>query len=253
MKIKKILRLIGSFVFPPRCMSCGKLIDVYDASIKNIALCKDCFEKFSMAKAEVCEFCNMSADMCLCGIEKRGINIDSLPKVFYYQPKRENCLQNKLIYSLKHKNDVRYARFLADELSISLTRYFALEEVNINYCIFTYIPRRKSAVLEDGFDQGKRIAKALSDIYGIRGSAKSLFVRHGGKEQKKLSANERRANIKGSISLKKSARKKIKNRTVVIVDDLVTSGATLGYGKKLIEDAKGCAICASVAKTRMEN
>ena len=188
--------------------------------------------------------------MCNCGIEKRGIDIDALPKVMFYSPDNESSIESRLIYALKHKNDIRYARFLSDELAVSLSSYLLNEGIDPTECIFTYVPRRASAVCEDGFDQAERLNKCLCEIIGSKKALKKCFVRRGGKEQKKLDSRERKKNIKSSISLKRNAPKHIVGKTVIIVDDLVTTGATLSVAKSLLlSSGAKRVICASVART----
>lgn len=251
MNKNKRMRMLACIMFPPKCICCGELTDVRRCVESNICICEKCEPKYRRAKAEVCERCNMSADRCTCGIGGRGVRIDEHVKVFYYHADDPLCVQNKIIYALKHKNDIRYHRFAADELSVSLSRYMSENMIDPEECIFTYMPRRRSAVASDGFDQAKRLAECVAEIYGAKKSFKDLFVRHGGGEQKKLSADERRDNIKSSISLKKNACNTVSGRYVVLIDDLLTSGATLAHGKRLLKEvgAKDV-LCASVARTK---
>lgn len=250
MEFYKIKRLFANIIFPPKCMGCNTLIDIEKNAVKAECLCQKCRQKYDIAKAKVCCDCNRAASVCFCGIEKRGIDIDELPKVIFYSPDNESSIESKLIYALKHKNDIRYARFLADELAVSLSSYLLREEIDPTSCIYTYVPRRASAVCEDGFDQAQRLAKCLCEIIGSKKSLKKLFVRRGGKEQKKLDARQRKKNIKSSVSLKSNANKYIVGKTVIIVDDLVTTGATLSVAKSLLLSSGATrVICSGIART----
>lgn len=247
----KRMRMLACIMFPPKCICCHELIDVVRCVERNMCLCERCESEYRKAKAEVCERCNMSVDRCTCGIGGRGVKLDEHVKVFYYHADDPRCVQNKIIYALKHKNDIRYHRFAADELAVSLSRYMSENMIDPEDCIFTYMPRRKGAVANDGFDQAQRLTECVAEIYGSRKSFKRLFVRHGGGEQKKLSADERRDNIKNSISLKKNAYKIVGDKYVILIDDLLTSGATLAHGKHLLMHVGARdVLCASVARTK---
>lgn len=250
MEFYKIKRLFANIIFPPRCIGCNTLIDIEKNAVGADCLCSECRVKYDMAKAKVCSDCNRSVCTCVCGIEMRGTHIDALPKVVFYSPDNEMSIESRIIYAIKHKNDIRYANFMADELAVSLSAYLLKEGIDPTACIFTFVPRRSSAVCEDGFDQAERLAKCLCEIIGNKRSLKNLFVRRGGKEQKKLNARERKSNIKSSISLKRNTAKQIAGKTVIIIDDLVTTGATLSVAKSiLLSSGAHRVICASVGKT----
>ena len=250
MKAYKLKALFINILFPPRCMACREMLDVEKNAIENLALCPDCLAKYRIAKAEVCPECNLSAERCLCGISKRGVETGKMPKLFYYRTDKESSVQSKIIYALKHENDMRFASFLSDELSVSVSRLMLEEKIDPTNCIFTYIPRRNQAIVDDGFDQGERIALCVAKIFDSKGNFMRVFSRHGGEEQKKLNANQRKANIKGAISLRKNKINKISNKTVLLFDDLVTSGVPMSVARNLLMDAGAkSVICISVGRT----
>ena len=250
MNFFKLKRLLINILFPPKCMACRELLDVEKNAIENIALCPDCLARYRIAKAEVCPECNLSAELCLCGVSKRGIETGDMPKLFYYRVDKESSIQSRIVYALKHENDKRVAMYLADELSVGVLRLMLSNKIDPSDCIYTYIPRRSQAVAEDGFDQGERLAMCVAKIFDSEKCFARVFVRHGGKEQKKLNANERKANIKSAIKLRKNKIRKIQNKTVLLFDDLVTSGVTMSVAKSILKDAGAKAVyCITVART----
>lgn len=231
-------------------MACGELLDIEKNAIENLSLCPECLAKYRIAKAEVCHECNLSAERCLCGVNKRGIDTGDLTKLFYYRTDRESSIQSRIIYALKHENDIRFATFLADELSVIISRLMIERRINPDECIFTYVPRRSQAVIDDGFDQGERLALCVAKTFDLKKNFARAFVRRGGKEQKKLDANERKRNIRKSVKLRRKIKTKIQNKTVLLFDDLVTSGVTMSEAKSLLTDAGAKAvICITVGRT----
>ena len=231
-------------------MACGELLDIEKNAIENLSLCPECLAKYRIAKAEVCHECNLSAERCLCGVSKRGVDTGDLTKLFYYRTDRESSIQSRIIYALKHENDIRFATFLADELSVIISRLMIERKINPDECIFTYVPRRSQAVIDDGFDQGERLALCVAKTFDLKKNFARAFVRRGGKEQKKLDANERKRNIRKSVKLRRNIKTKIQNKTVLLFDDLVTSGVTMSEAKSLLTDAGAKAvICITVGRT----
>ena len=250
MELYKIKRFFVNILFPPRCMACRELLCIEKNALENLCLCENCLSKYRIAKAEVCRECNLSAERCLCGISKRGIDTGDLPKLFYYRADKEDSIQSRIIYALKHENDVRFASFLADELAVGVSRLMLERKISPDECVFTYIPRRGKAIAEDGFDQGERLARFVSKTFDLKCNFARVFVRHGGKEQKKLNSNERKANIKSAVRLRKKAKNKIQNKTVLLFDDLVTSGVTMSVAKSLLTSAgANDVICITVGRT----
>ena len=231
-------------------MACGELLNIEKNAIENLSLCPECLAKYRIAKAEVCPECNFSAERCLCGVSKRGVDTGDLTKLFYYRTDRESSIQSRIIYALKHENDIRFATFLADELSVIVSRLMIERKINPDECIFTYVPRRSQAVIDDGFDQGERLALCVAKTFDLKRNFARAFVRRGGKEQKKLDANERKRNIRKSVKLRRNIKTKIQNKTVLLFDDLVTSGVTMSEAKSLLTDAGAKAvICITVGRT----
>lgn len=231
-------------------MACRELLCIEKNAFQNLSLCESCLPKYRMAKSEVCGECNLSAERCLCGVKKRGIDTGDMPKLFYYRTDKEDSIQSKIIYAIKHENDIRFASFLADELSVGVSRLMLERKISPDECIFTYVPRRGKAIADDGFDQGQRLALFVAKTFDLKRNFACIFARNGGKEQKKLNSNERKANIKGTVKMRKNAKNKIQNKTVLLFDDLVTSGVTMSVAKSLLTDAGAKdVICITVGRT----
>lgn len=241
--------MIKNILMPPRCASCGILLSLREDG-SDECLCDRCSEMWRRAREESCPVCLLPSRICLCAPHGGPAEAYSIPKVLTYTPSRRN-IQSRMIYSLKTVNDRRISRFLARELAVSAGRYLEEAGIQPNECIYTYVPRRRRAEARYGFDQARRLAKELSAICG--GEFMHLFVRHGGKEQKKLDKSQRKENIKTAIGLSRrvgsgthgdvrgkageKGRGAVKGRCVVIVDDLITTGATLGYAARLLRRA----------------
>jgi ComF family protein len=82
-------------------------------------------------------------------------------------------------------------------------------------------PRRQR---QRGFNQSELLADALGRRAGIAVVASGLVRRQDTRSQTGLTAAARRANVKGAFAVRRRAR--IAGRTVVLVDDVLTTGAT---------------------------
>ncbi len=245
--MKKLFRTARNILFVPRCASCRTLLDPFGANLKSDCMCDSCLAAWNTAKAELCPECSKPAVLCGCLPElKTG---DRLAKLVFYRPEKEK-VQNNVIYTMKHVDDVRIFEFVADELAVSLCGI--LSELNIcpDECVFTWVPRRGKAIAQNGFDQGRRLADLLAKTCGVKSGAVRLFVRRGGKEQKTLGAKSRIENARKHIRIARRSEGRVKNRNVVIADDLVTTAATVSYAGELLKKAGAARIVyAAVGKS----
>ena len=89
----------------------------------------------------------------------------------------------------------------------------------------------KNSIKKRGFNQCEVIAKHLSEELNIPVS-KSLIKIKDTKEQKSLSKEERYKNIKDAFEIRD---KKILNKRILLIDDVVTTGATLLECEKIFK------------------
>lgn len=247
----KILNTVVNLLFPPTCMICGERISaICDLTGVN-CVCDTCRTSYESNFNEVCSTCNGSVFRCTCGVKMGRGEISPLAKCFFYKPQKENSSSNRIIYAIKHVDDKRITKMMAKELSGSVLEMLNGEGIKPNECIFTFVPRRRAAINKDGFDQGKRLANYTARACGVKRGAKSLLIRLGGREQKRLDAKKRRENIAGALRLKYGSPKKIKGKAICIVDDVVTSGATMKAAEKLLlSTGAKRVIFACVARTK---
>ena len=227
-------------LFPPRCVGCDDLLPPF--AKRATVFCPLCRTAWETAMTEAADHAAADAS--------RG-----LVYLVHYRPGHADGVPEKLIYHVKHQGDPRVFAFVAERLAPRLldaaatlpTRAPVGEDKPL---LFTYPPRRRSAVREDGFDQAQRLAKALA--VACDGDFAPLIKRTHRKtsEQKTLTADERAVNATSSYILSDTAAEVVRDRTVVSCDDLCTTGATLNRcAALLVESGARSVILCTVART----
>jgi ComF family protein len=241
MRASVIFEKLKNLLFPPKCLLCS------DATSENKSeLCDNCLDRWKALREVRCPKCGNTASGCRCGSKQLG-KAAYCGALFFYDS-RESELKDgrRIIYSLKRSSDRRYARFLAREMAAMLLRYAAAHGIDLSHGIVTNAPRSRSAVREYGFDQGEILARYTAQYIGARYSR--MLINIGGKAQKNLSASERRNNAEGSIVLKGIIEP---GALIILVDDVITTGATLGRCAELLRcGGAENVICAAAASTR---
>ncbi len=227
---------IWSLIFPKKCASCREFIPR-----GGNVFCPMCEAKYEQMKRAFCKHCGKEHRLCRCVATKlRPLDIRvSERHLFSYGGE----LSHSIIYRLKRRNAADLQNFLAHECT-ALVR----EEVRRGEdTVITYPPRAESAVREYGFDQARILAYEIAK--SVQLPLAEVFLRgESEKMQKTLTAKEREENAKHAYFLAEGAD--LHGKTVVIVDDVVTSGSTTARLATLV---KVCGarrvIIISVAKT----
>ena len=169
----------------------------------------------------------------------------SLLKLGFYES-HSTAVQSVVLY-MKDFRDKRVFDFVALELSLLLERYFNENKIKGSDVIFTFSPRSRKNREKSGFDQAAELSKRCAKHYG------ACFLnlvrrKYFSKNQKGLDDNKRLKNARESLL--PNERFSLSGETVVIVDDVVTTGATVSTCVKAVKmlGAKQI-ICVSVAKT----
>ncbi len=245
-RFRTLLYRMAHYLCVCRCIACGEVIG------ENEVFCEDCAEEYRAAKLSECGVCGRSLCHCLCADTAfdRSI-IHKHVKLYRYLSNDYEAIGNRILYRFK-KNDISTCfRFLGDELAGTVQKLLPLNE---DYVV-TYMPRTPDRVLEYGFDQSERLAREMSDALGLS-FCKTLKRSLRAKPQKALrSAAARQKNTEKSLFLCKGAERKLAGKRVLLVDDVVTSGASMRTAAGLLRDAGAREIIAvSVAVvTRTRN
>jgi ComF family protein len=130
-----------------------------------------------------------------------------------------------VLHELKYRGRRRAARRLAEALldAPAARRLLTADAVLVPVPLH---PRRRR---ERGFNQSELLAAALARRTGLRMAPAALVRRRDTSPQAGLTAAARRANVEGAFAVRQRAR--VSGRPVVLVDDVLTTGAT----------ARGCA------------
>jgi ComF family protein len=185
---------VVDLVYPPRCPACGAAI------VAQAGLCSDCWSRLEVPSAE-------------------RVDGDAVPvhaASFY------NDTSRQLVLAYKHGGRIALARLLARLIAVRLPEPAA----NGAPPLLVPVPLHRWRLWSRGFNQAALLARELARL-GKGEAAVAALVRHrrtphlGG-----LGREERERVLAGAIRLAPSQARRIAGRDVVLVDDVLTSGAT---------------------------
>ena len=212
------LSYIKNIFFPSRCVICDKVMP------KDIILCKECSEERLTLpeKGARCDICFMKLSDCCCG------------KRTYYNkitfPLKGTDKTKKAVYKIK------YSSRLDKILPFSKLILLALQERNMleSVDIITFIPMSKKSKRKRGFNQSEELAHALSKLTGIICNELLYKYFDTGSQHLVRGAIARSGNLLGAYEPYKDKTDIIKGKTILIVDDIMTTGNTFNEAAKTL-------------------
>ncbi len=231
MKMTLSERLL-SLIFPHRCFLCRSELVPAD-----VWLCDRCSSELPLTFGFLCRRCGKALEDCVCKEEFPGFDGAAVP-LFYTDAVARG------IGSFKYQGKRYYARFLAKLMAQSVRETYG----NMQFSAITYVPLHPKKLRRRGYCQTRLLAEELSSILGV--PVESGFLRHTGKggvqmEQKGLEARKNNARL--SFAVRKDA--KLEGRTFLLVDDVLTTGATADRCAGLMRQKGARAVYLAAAAT----
>lgn len=149
---------------------------------------------------------------------------------FFYYVGEANI---KLIYDTKYHGMPDVGRYLAKAYSQELLPSGFFDDIDLIIPVPLHWKRR----LKRGYNQSFHIAKGVSDVVHIPICTNALKRQKNNRSQTTHSRHERQENVKDIFCLKRPEL--IEGKHILLVDDVITTGATIiACGKELMK-AKG--------------
>ena len=217
-------------VFPNRCPFCDGFI-AWDAYV-----CPDCADNLTDANSLICRKCGYKK--CTCN---EGHRYDMAFAPFFFHDKGVS----DAIYRFKHIGDTNIADLAAE----NIVRYMEKENVP-KPDIIVPVPMEKRKQTKRGHNQAELFAKCIGKRLDVPVESRILFKRKGG-EQHRLDRTERKQQAKEIFFTGDSD---LTGKTVLLCDDVMTTGATINECAKLLGKLGAERIITAVcAVTELEN
>jgi len=225
-RVKDTADRVFSSLFPSRCILCHQTIN--KAAInRHVELCAVCFDVLPV-NASCCERCALPLAEDMGNTEFCGRCIRQLPEYDYADSlfRYEGEIIN-LVHQLKFSEKITYARSIG-ELLMTILNMEDLPEC------FLPVPLHPARLRQRGYNQSIEIARVLSNKTGIPIEYDAVIRHRRTQSQTGLDAKQRQKNIRGAFE----AVKKINCKHVLIIDDVMTTGATVNELARILKKQK---------------
>lgn len=210
--IKRAVNSLADIFYTVKCPYCRRVID------KNQCACEDCAKAFP--------------DISIKKFASGGYKCIS--------PLRYNGAYASAVKRFKFHNQGVYARQFAMLICKTIQREYGSEKFDIITCV----PMHKNALKIRKYNQAELLARRCSEILEIP-YADTLEKVKENKPQHNIKGAERAKNVKGVYRV--ISKELIKDKNILIIDDIITTGNTLGECARMLEKAECRSIsCATI-------
>ncbi len=209
------IKLILCSLLPKRCAYCGKVIP------SDYLKCTECAKTLPRITGVTCIKCGREKDFCSCkGAE---MYFESLVAPFYFEGN-----VRKGMHEFKFRKSPDNAKAYAVEAAETVKQRF----YNIKFDFITEVPMTVKSQKLRGYNQCSLLAKEISELIGVDYKPEVLSKLYETENQHGLSYNLRKGNLTGVFDI--SQPELVKDKTVLVCDDISTSGETLNECAKML-------------------
>lgn len=191
-------------------------------------LCAVCGRRLSLTEQVLCASCNMhlprtgfqltAQDNPLVRLFWGIIPVERAAALFYYEA---DSSVNDIIYDLKYHKHPE----IGNEMGHLTATEFKASGFFDGIDMIVPVPLARKRQWQRGYNQSFCIAKGISQVTGIPIYNKVMCRTKFEKSQTKIGHRERRENVENVFKLKDADT--IRGRHILLVDDVITTGATM--------------------------
>ena len=219
-------RRLLDLVVPPRCLCC-------DAPVGEAhALCPKCWSRLRLIERPYCERLGTPFPF---DPGPGAVSTAAIAEPPAFDRARAVAVFDDVARQLVH--DLKYRD--RGELAVAMGRWMARAgaELLADADLVGAGPRPRRRVFERRYNQSALIAGAIERASGVAMSVDALVRIKRTRQQVGLSARDRAANVRGAFVVPAERRIMIQGRNIVLVDDVLTSGATVEAATRALRRA----------------
>lgn len=215
MDAKRFFSDLAAAFFPRRCAFCGRVTALEDG------LCAQCRQSAARVEAPVCKKCGRNKKHCNCRGRQRYFTALAAP--FYFEGVVRSGIHNFKFNDFK-QNSEAFSRLMAHSASENYGE--------IRFDFVTSVPMTARDIKRRGYDQGALLAKGVAKELDLVYDNTALRKIYETKRQHTLKRFMRSGNLTGVFEV--CAPDRVRGKTVLLCDDVSTSGETLDECAKML-------------------
>lgn len=202
-------------LLPPRCPGCGEIVD------GDGRFCVGCWTSLRFITPPYCATCGDPFETpqptgSLCGKCLATGPKWSARAAFAYEGAARDA-----VLKLKHGDQPHLSRLMG----AAMTRAGA-DMLARRGALLVPVPLHRWRLWQRGYNQAAELARAVARVSGVELLVDGLERRRATLPSGGLNPSERRANVRAAFRVQSAKRDRLRGRAIILVDDVLTSGAT---------------------------
>jgi ComF family protein len=203
------IRPLRDFLFPPLCFVCENLLAAEEAMV-----CASCLSTMRPVLRTDQHYQDTRARLSAEGA------ISQLVAAYYFET--GGPLQS-IVHHMKYNGMPSLGKLLGKQLGERVKEELAGGEVSA----IVPVPLHFSKKRERGYNQSEYVCRGMSSVLGVQVEPTLITRKRYTRTQTQLNREERRQNVAGAFLVQRRAQPGIKDATLLLVDDVITTGATM--------------------------
>ncbi|MCS6807863.1 MAG: phosphoribosyltransferase family protein [Bacteroidota bacterium] len=236
--IQKLWKHFLNVLAPQECLLCSCPLDnealdndIYDISQYVCQRCQDCLNPASSRDTLLSSVThNLAPDVCRLQHIVARYAYSPVERSFA-EPDTLSLSPATLLYAIKYHGKKHLARALGRELG-AILRMLGIVQYHYIVPIPIHTVRRR----ERGYNQSEHIAYGVADVLSIPVRTSLIYRRAYTLSQTYLSSHERRNNVRTAFAVHHHSRSDINGASLLLIDDILTTGATLNTCATLLAE-----------------
>jgi len=238
---------IVSVFFPAGCRICDGLL----TSASRIPICAECLASFERVRGILCEVCGRP----LPGLTRKEGEAQLCPacqnKTYAFEKARSFALYEgavvRAILLLKFEQIEPLGGWFAERLA----ELANAEGDSLAADVVVPVPLHRQRERERGYNQAAMLSKPLAKRLRLPHKAVLLMRTRARPDKQMLSLEERWESVRGAFATRPGSQ--VDNLRVLLVDDVLTTGATLDACARTLRDAGARSVVALTAARAIRN
>lgn len=223
-----VLKPVLDFILPQSCILCRK-------EIQRGMICDNCLDYLPLVNPPICTLCGRPiTNGTYCSFCSGESSVDHGRAWMLFIPPAD-----KVIHHFKYRRKTRLAELLGRAMAGIVRADHTLSRADI----ITPIPLHWWKKTRRGYNQADTLTRIISTETGIRLEHLLRRIRNT-RTQTRLSAEERRENVLNAFTL---SGNNIKDKKVLLIDDVLTTGATVNECARVLKEDGAAAVYSCVA------
>jgi len=213
-------------LLPPRCVACGKEID------GGQGLCADCWGGLTFIDAPLCVVCGLPFDF---EAPETSVCVPCMTKPPPFDRARAALVYDdgsrSLILGFKHGDRTDRATVLARLMGRLLA------DIDGDDCLILPVPLHRWRLWRRRYNQSALLAAEMARYSRFSYRSDLLIRTRATPPQTGQNAGDRRRNVRGAFGVSRKTVASLAGRHVLLIDDVMTTGATVGECARVLKRA----------------